>query len=123
MRFQQQKDRAIGEGFGGYLRSKKDIGRTATTVDFSNLEKHAELKFNTSRNSQQVPALDKQTPRDMALYNQTDFMYNIYLENTKEKRAQEWDRIKTLRSMGSAKKKLVTPLSEDLLGLSPERKR
>ena len=51
MRFQQQKDRAIGEGFGGYLRSKKDIGPSATTVDFTHLEKHSDLKFNTSRNS------------------------------------------------------------------------
>jgi len=45
--------------------------------------------------------MEKIRPRDLLLYKQTDALENILLDNTRDERQKEVDRMKTLRLMNA----------------------
>ena len=108
------RDRNIGEGFRGYMKSNQSLVPDICTID---QDKAYDYKKNSLRKSV-APAIDKQKARDLLLYKQTEQMNNILLENTREQRMKEQKRMKALRAMGTNKHSLFSPLSQHFLGLT-----
>ena len=54
----------------------------------------------TRKKSLTLASIDSYRPRDMLLYNQTESLKNIEMENTKELRQKQINRMKNLRKMG-----------------------
>ena len=77
--------------------------------------------YNYKKNSLRkscAPQIDKQKARDLMLYKQTEQMNNILLENTREQRMKEQKRMTALRAMGTNRYSLLTPLTQQFLGLT-----
>lgn len=93
VKFGKQSIRDIGGGFGGYMSNSKNVLKIST-VDAS------DAKMYGKRKSLALASIDNYKPRDNLLYTQTDQLKNIELENTREIRIKQINRMKNLRKMG-----------------------
>ena len=69
-----------------------------------NVEKANEAmlyKVNGKKTSMIASNMENNLPRDLQMYKQTDFLQNVFLENTRHEREMELDRMKRLRRMGN----------------------
>lgn len=101
VKFQKQPQRRIGEGFGGYYnQTQRNSNLTISSCDEDNMMAAQMGKINARKRSVALASIDHSRPRDLLLYRQTDMLKNIELENSKEQRAMQLERMKELRMRG-----------------------
>ena len=67
VRFRKQEVRRVGEGFGGYLRPKKDLMPLSVCNDEKAYEASRE-KVNNRKYSLALTSIDMSMPRDLKMY-------------------------------------------------------
>ena len=113
VKFKRQPPRRVGEGFGGYLKPRHEIMDLSVCND--KLAEEAKLfKTNAAKNLKMGMDLRRTLSRDLRMYRQTEFLKNIELENSREARVKELDRMKRLRRMGNSYSSYSTTLQSIL---------
>ena len=101
IKFRRQPPRKIGEGFGGYLRPQRDI-QTLSVCDDMQVISASLSKVNDKKKSIASCNMRVNLPRDLKMYQETERLRNISMENSRDQRAKDLDRMKRLRKMGNS---------------------
>jgi hypothetical protein len=81
--FKRTPARQVGEGFGGYLRPKRDI-QEITVCDDQRVMNASLSKVNGRRDVIKGQKMNSVQPRDLLMYRTTERLRNIELENSRE---------------------------------------